>query len=47
MKKVYVFDFALQGKQIKLIHTNDLYTYLKPGDTGTMNIVFKTWTFIA
>lgn len=27
------------GQRIKLIHTNDQYTILKPGDTGTVNFI--------
>jgi len=27
------------GQRIKLIHTNDQYTILKPGDTGTVNLI--------
>jgi hypothetical protein len=27
------------GQRIKLIYTNDQYTILKPGDTGTVNLI--------
>jgi hypothetical protein len=37
------------GQKVKLIHTNDPYTFLKSGDTGTvsfidsMDTVFVEW----
>jgi hypothetical protein len=33
------FDYALKGKRIKLIHTNDPYTELKSGDMGTIELI--------
>ena len=38
---MYGLDFALQGKRIRLIHTNNSYTELKPGDTGTIEYCFE------
>ncbi len=35
------FNFALQGKIVKLVYTNDPYTGLKPGATGTIAYTFK------
>jgi hypothetical protein len=35
MKKS-IFDYSLKCKRIKLIHTDDPYTLLKPNDMGTI-----------
>lgn len=32
------------GQRIKLIHTNDQYTILKPGDIGTVNLIDSVGT---
>jgi hypothetical protein len=40
MIKKRIFDFSLQDKRIKLIHTDDRYTELKPGDMGTIRYTF-------
>jgi uncharacterized protein DUF4314 len=41
MRKVHVFDFALQGRRIRLICINDRYTDLKPGSMGTIEYCFE------
>ena len=33
------FNEENTGKRVELIHTNDLYTKLKPGDKGTYHIL--------
>jgi hypothetical protein len=41
MKKVHVFDFALQGRRIRLIRTNYPYTQLKPGSMEAIEYCFQ------
>lgn len=35
-----LFDFALAGRRIRLISTDDPYTKLKSGDMGTIKYIF-------
>lgn len=34
-------DESNKGKRVELIHTNDRYTKLKPGDRGTYQFLLK------
>jgi hypothetical protein len=34
------FDYTLKGKRVKLTHTNDPFTKLQPGMTGTIKYTF-------
>jgi hypothetical protein len=37
-----VFDYTNSGKRIKLVHTNDPYTELRPGDMGIIELVNRS-----